>query len=119
MYGFHFLVHLTCVQGIRDTQCGFKLLTRAASSRLFTLMHIDRWYLHLKCSEPRDSAPPTPPGPLMLSCSTLHSGWACLSQKSPSTGRRLKVLAALVTWQPVCNCGNGRPPMQAQSWFLC
>ncbi|XP_043929242.1 dolichyl-phosphate beta-glucosyltransferase [Protopterus annectens] len=43
MYGFHFLVWFLCVRGIRDTQCGFKLFTREAALRLFTLLHIDRW----------------------------------------------------------------------------
>ncbi|KAF6375913.1 ALG5 dolichyl-phosphate beta-glucosyltransferase [Rhinolophus ferrumequinum] len=43
MYGFHFLVWFLCVQGIRDTQCGFKLLTREAASRTFSSLHIERW----------------------------------------------------------------------------
>lgn len=43
MYGFHLAVAILCVRGIRDTQCGFKLFTRAAAQLLFTKMHIDRW----------------------------------------------------------------------------
>uniref|UniRef100_A0A8D0HD36 Dolichyl-phosphate beta-glucosyltransferase n=1 Tax=Sphenodon punctatus TaxID=8508 RepID=A0A8D0HD36_SPHPU len=43
MYGFHFLVWFLCVQQIRDTQCGFKLLTREAASRTFSALHIERW----------------------------------------------------------------------------
>lgn len=43
MYGFHFLVWLFAVRGIRDTQCGFKLLTRSAARRLFKMMHVERW----------------------------------------------------------------------------
>ncbi|XP_028729199.1 dolichyl-phosphate beta-glucosyltransferase isoform X1 [Peromyscus leucopus] len=43
MYGFHFLVWFLCVKGIRDTQCGFKLLTRAAAARTFSSLHIERW----------------------------------------------------------------------------
>nr|XP_031540578.1 dolichyl-phosphate beta-glucosyltransferase [Vicugna pacos] len=43
MYGFHFLVWFLCVRGIRDTQCGFKLLTREAASRTFSSLHIERW----------------------------------------------------------------------------
>lgn len=43
MHGFHFLVWLFAVRGIRDTQCGFKLLTRSAAQHLFTLMHVERW----------------------------------------------------------------------------
>eukprot|EP00731_Ephydatia_muelleri_P030836 Em0022g350a len=43
MYGFHVLVRILCVRGIRDTQCGFKMFTRAAIAPLFQTMHIDRW----------------------------------------------------------------------------
>ncbi|XP_059540349.1 dolichyl-phosphate beta-glucosyltransferase isoform X2 [Myotis daubentonii] len=43
MYGFHFLVWFLCVRGIRDTQCGFKLLTREAALRTFSSLHIERW----------------------------------------------------------------------------
>ncbi|KAF6083672.1 ALG5 dolichyl-phosphate beta-glucosyltransferase [Phyllostomus discolor] len=43
MYGFHFLVWFLCVRGVRDTQCGFKLLTREAASRTFSSLHVERW----------------------------------------------------------------------------
>ena len=43
MHGFHLLVYVLCVRGIRDTQCGFKMLTRPAAVKLFQLMHINRW----------------------------------------------------------------------------
>ncbi|XP_059820047.1 dolichyl-phosphate beta-glucosyltransferase [Hypanus sabinus] len=43
MYGFHFLVWFLCVRGVRDTQCGFKLLTREAARRTFSTLHVDRW----------------------------------------------------------------------------
>lgn len=43
MHGFHFLVSLLCVRGIRDTQCGFKLLTRRSAKRIFTALHVERW----------------------------------------------------------------------------
>jgi dolichyl-phosphate beta-glucosyltransferase len=45
MHGFHFLVWLFAVRGIRDTQCGFKLLTRAAALKCFSNLHIERWYI--------------------------------------------------------------------------
>jgi dolichyl-phosphate beta-glucosyltransferase len=44
MWGFHTL--LTAIvggHGIRDTQCGFKLFTRAAARQLFLPLHIERW----------------------------------------------------------------------------
>ncbi|XP_018319897.1 dolichyl-phosphate beta-glucosyltransferase [Agrilus planipennis] len=43
MYGFHFLVWLFAVRGIRDTQCGFKLFTREAARICFENLHIERW----------------------------------------------------------------------------
>ncbi|CAH1777123.1 unnamed protein product [Owenia fusiformis] len=43
MYGFHFLVWFLCVRGIKDTQCGFKLLTRNAAKILFSNLHVERW----------------------------------------------------------------------------
>ncbi|GAB6022815.1 dolichyl-phosphate beta-glucosyltransferase [Chamberlinius hualienensis] len=43
MHGFHFLVWLLCVRSIRDTQCGFKLLTREAARVCFSNLHINRW----------------------------------------------------------------------------
>lgn len=43
MYGFHFLVWFLCVKGIKDTQCGFKLLTREAAILTFSNLHVERW----------------------------------------------------------------------------
>jgi len=43
MHGFHSLVWLFAVRSIRDTQCGFKLLTRSAAHRVFDIMHVERW----------------------------------------------------------------------------
>ncbi|PSN49390.1 Dolichyl-phosphate beta-glucosyltransferase [Blattella germanica] len=43
MYGFHFLVWFFTVRGIRDTQCGFKLLTREAARICFRSLHVERW----------------------------------------------------------------------------
>ena len=43
MYMFHFLVYVLCVRGIKDTQCGFKMLTRAAVPAVFLNLHIERW----------------------------------------------------------------------------
>ncbi|CAL8095881.1 unnamed protein product [Calicophoron daubneyi] len=43
MYGFKFCVWLLCVRGVRDTQCGFKLFSRAAARELFHNLHVERW----------------------------------------------------------------------------
>ncbi|KAF3433714.1 hypothetical protein FNV43_RR24817 [Rhamnella rubrinervis] len=43
MKGFHLVVLLAAGPGIRDTQCGFKMFTRAAARRLFTNIRLKRW----------------------------------------------------------------------------
>lgn len=43
MHGFHLLVWLFAVRSIRDTQCGFKLMTRSAARTIFKIMHVERW----------------------------------------------------------------------------
>lgn len=43
MKGFHLVVILTAGPGIRDTQCGFKMFTRAAARKLFTNIRLKRW----------------------------------------------------------------------------
>lgn len=43
MKGFHFVVWFLCVRGIKDTQCGFKLLSREAAVLLFSNLHVERW----------------------------------------------------------------------------
>ncbi|KAL3581549.1 hypothetical protein D5086_015881 [Populus alba] len=43
MKGFHLVVLLTAGSGIRDTQCGFKMFTRAAARKLFTNIRLKRW----------------------------------------------------------------------------
>jgi dolichyl-phosphate beta-glucosyltransferase len=42
-WGFNFLVSTLCVHGVRDTQCGFKLFTRASAQHLFFIQQIRRW----------------------------------------------------------------------------
>ncbi|CAG0887319.1 unnamed protein product [Darwinula stevensoni] len=43
MLGFHLLVRLFGVKGIRDTQCGFKLFTRQAARLCFSNLHVQKW----------------------------------------------------------------------------
>ncbi|KAJ9175717.1 hypothetical protein P3X46_014245 [Hevea brasiliensis] len=43
MKGFHLVVLLTAGPGIHDTQCGFKMFTRAAARKLFTNIRLKRW----------------------------------------------------------------------------
>lgn len=43
MHGFHFLVWFWGVRDIRDTQCGFKLLTRKSAKHIFQALHVERW----------------------------------------------------------------------------
>lgn len=43
MHSFHYLVWIFCVRTIRDTQCGFKLMTRSTARKIFKIMHVERW----------------------------------------------------------------------------
>ncbi|CAH0777955.1 unnamed protein product [Bemisia tabaci] len=43
MHGFHLAVWLLATQKIRDTQCGFKLLTRETAKICFSNLHVERW----------------------------------------------------------------------------
>ncbi|XP_073020272.1 uncharacterized protein [Primulina eburnea] len=43
MKGFHLVVLLAAGPGIRDTQCGFKMFTRAAARKLFMNVRLKRW----------------------------------------------------------------------------
>jgi len=43
MYGFHLCVWIFAVKNVRDTQCGFKLLTRQSARTIFNSLHIERW----------------------------------------------------------------------------
>jgi len=43
MFGFHALVFTFTVRSVRDTQCGFKLMSRAAAAKLIPKFHIERW----------------------------------------------------------------------------
>ncbi|XP_021749548.1 dolichyl-phosphate beta-glucosyltransferase-like [Chenopodium quinoa] len=43
MKGFHLVVLLASGPGIRDTQCGFKMFTRAAAQKLFGNVRLKRW----------------------------------------------------------------------------
>nr|CAG4648167.1 EOG090X0BIY [Moina brachiata]SVE93204.1 EOG090X0BIY [Moina brachiata] len=43
MKGFHILVWLLAARSIRDTQCGFKLMTRTTARMCFSNLHVERW----------------------------------------------------------------------------
>mgnify|MGYP003683663115 CR=1 FL=1 len=42
-HGFQFLVSLAIGGDVCDTQCGFKLFSRAAARALFSNLHVSRW----------------------------------------------------------------------------
>ena len=51
MHAFHALVTVVGgVRGIRDTQCGFKLLSRDAARLAFGALHIERWAFDVELS---------------------------------------------------------------------
>lgn len=43
MYGLHTILRIVGVGHIRDTQCGFKLFSRAAAQRIFPFQHLPTW----------------------------------------------------------------------------
>lgn len=43
MKGMHLCVAILCPTDVKDTQCGFKLFTRAAAASLFSNLHLERW----------------------------------------------------------------------------
>ena len=43
MRAFHLVVRWVGVAGVRDTQCGFKLFSRAAARLIFPALHVERW----------------------------------------------------------------------------
>ncbi|OQV20131.1 Dolichyl-phosphate beta-glucosyltransferase [Hypsibius exemplaris] len=49
MKGFHWFVWTVGgVTGIKDTQCGFKLFTRSAASKIFYNLHVERWVFDIE-----------------------------------------------------------------------
>lgn len=44
MWGFHTLINIMLgSSSVKDTQCGFKILTREAARRVFPALHVERW----------------------------------------------------------------------------
>ncbi|KAJ3019296.1 dolichyl-phosphate beta-glucosyltransferase [Thoreauomyces humboldtii] len=48
MHGFHTILLIVGIASIRDTQCGFKLLTREAGQRIFPNMHAEGWIFDIE-----------------------------------------------------------------------
>lgn len=106
MWGFHTLIDIMIGSSqIKDTQCGFKLFSRAAARRIFPVQHIDRWafdveliYLAAKkripmvvCSSCDRIDDPPPSSPLST----------CVLQEVPVTwneieGSKLDVIASSI-----------------------
>jgi dolichyl-phosphate beta-glucosyltransferase len=75
MWGFHTLITLMIGNTqIKDTQCGFKLFTRATARLLFPVQHIDRWAfdVELLFLAARNRVP------MVVSCSKVDAAGACL-----------------------------------------
>lgn len=45
MKAFHLYLHLLGLRDIRDTQCGFKLLTRDSARYSLNGLHVEGWYV--------------------------------------------------------------------------
>ncbi|KAF9585428.1 dolichyl-phosphate beta-glucosyltransferase [Lunasporangiospora selenospora] len=48
MYSFHKVVYVLGIRGVEDTQCGFKLFTRAAAEAIFPNMHVEGWVFDIE-----------------------------------------------------------------------
>ena len=48
MRGFHLIVFMLGIQQIKDTQCGFKLLTRKACCKIIPKMHVEGWIFDIE-----------------------------------------------------------------------
>ncbi|KAJ9052418.1 dolichyl-phosphate beta-glucosyltransferase [Entomophthora muscae] len=48
MYGFHTYLYALGIRGIKDTQCGFKLFSRAAAHRIFSNLHAEGWIFDIE-----------------------------------------------------------------------
>lgn len=48
MHSFHTLIRTFGIRHIRDTQCGFKLLSRAALKAVFPYMHTEGWIFDIE-----------------------------------------------------------------------
>ena len=60
---FHFILMILtppATSRIRDTQCGFKLFTRAALPHIVPYMHTEGWIFDIEMLMLAESAPPTP-----------------------------------------------------------
>jgi dolichyl-phosphate beta-glucosyltransferase len=66
MHSFHLLLRLLtppATSRIRDTQCGFKLFTRAALPHIVPYMHAEGWIFDVEMLMLAESAPFSIPGP--------------------------------------------------------
>lgn len=64
MHSFHLLLRLLtppATSRIRDTQCGFKLFSRASLPHIVPYMHAEGWIFDVEMLMLAESAPPSPP----------------------------------------------------------
>lgn len=89
MHGFHVLVMLVVGGAIRDTQCGFKLMTRSAAQLLLSNTRLQRWcfdveliYLARELKIPIVEVPvdwTEIPGSKIKATSIVHMAWELLA----------------------------------------
>ncbi|KAJ3069201.1 dolichyl-phosphate beta-glucosyltransferase [Podochytrium sp. JEL0797] len=48
MHGFHTFLLLLGISSIKDTQCGFKMLTRKSAQTIFPIMHVEGWIFDIE-----------------------------------------------------------------------
>lgn len=81
MHGFHLLLRLLtppATSSIRDTQCGFKLFSRAALPYIIPYMHAEGWIFDVEMLMLAESAPPCEPSTKQapgIRVAEVHIGW--------------------------------------------
>ncbi|KAL7424939.1 dolichyl-phosphate beta-glucosyltransferase [Cryptotrichosporon argae] len=95
MHGFHFFLRTLGVDGIRDTQCGFKLFTRPTARVLFPPLHLPRWSFDVELLLLAALvAPPLPVAEIAIQWHEVQGSKINLGRDSLGMARDLLVLRA-------------------------
>lgn len=78
MYAFHFLLWFLTppeTSRVKDTQCGFKLFSRAALPHIVPYMTAEGWIFDVEMLMLAESAPPVQPGNGGIKVAEVAIGW--------------------------------------------
>ncbi|KAG9244831.1 nucleotide-diphospho-sugar transferase [Calycina marina] len=96
MHSFHLLLRLLtppATSRIGDTQCGFKLFSRAALPHIIPYMHADGWIFDVEMLMLAESAPPQ--------ISSLENGNGIGNEQVTRTSPGIRVAEVAIGWQEV------------------